>query len=83
MDFLVVGVVGDHVVHEVEEFPSTTTRVVSCFDQPGSHLKRREQGRFAMALILMAVAGQGLAAGQPEHALSPFQCLDVRFFVDA
>lgn len=53
-----VGVVGDDVVHEVEEFDAPPARLVSGRHLAGSDLKSGKQCRGAVPLVVVAMAGQ-------------------------
>lgn len=64
-----VGTAGDDIVHEVEELEAPAARLVGGSDLAGGHLESGEQCGGAVALIVMAVAGQGSAVRQLEIAL--------------
>ena len=66
---LAVGVVGNHVVHEVEELGAPPALGVLGFDLAGGDLERREQGRGATALVVVGKAGERTAVGQLEVTL--------------
>jgi hypothetical protein len=55
---LLVGVGGDHLVHEVEELGAAPALAVLGLDLAGRDLERREQGGCAAALVFMSKAGQ-------------------------
>ena len=78
-----VGMLGYDAVHEVEKLHTAATFVMIALHQPGGHLQSRKQGGCAMPLVVMLKARERFAVGQFQPTLSPFQGLDVRFFVDA
>ena len=78
-----VGVSGDDIIHEVEEFDAPPTRLVRGGDLAGCHLEGSEQGAGAIALVIMAVAGQCPAVRELEIALCPLQRLDRGLLVAA
>jgi len=55
---------------------------VGCNDPSGGDFERREQGRCAVPLVVVALAGQRASVCQLQIALRPLQCLDRRFLVD-
>ena len=59
----VSGVSGDDVVHEVEELDAPPTRLVRGGDLAGGHLEGSEQGAGAIALVIVAMAGQARPFG--------------------
>lgn len=73
-----VGVVGDDVVHEVDEFDAPPARLVS-----GRHLADGDlkQGRGAVLLVVVAMAGQRPALGELQTALRTLQRLDRGLFI--
>ena len=75
------GVSDDQTVHEVEEFRSSATPVVTGFDQSAGHFQRRKQRGCAVPLVIVRETGESSAIGEAQPALSPFQGLDVRFFI--
>jgi hypothetical protein len=70
-----VGVSGDDIIHEVEEFDAPPTRLVRGGDLAGCRLEGSEQGAGAIALVIMAVAGQRPAVRELEIALSAARAL--------
>ena len=77
-----VGMSGDDVVHEVEELDAPPALLVRGRHLAGGHLEGGEQGRGAVALVVVAVAGQRPAVRQLQIALRPLQRLDRRLLVD-
>ena len=51
-------------------------------DLAGEHVESGEQGRRAVALVVVAVAAERSPVGQLQIALGPFERLDVRLLVD-
>jgi hypothetical protein len=51
-------------------------------DPSGGDFERCEQGRGAVALVIVALPGQGASVRQLQIALRPLQCLDRRLLVD-
>ncbi len=66
-----VGVSGDDIIHEVEEFDAPPTRLVRGGDLAGGHFEGGEQRRGAVALIVVAAAGQRPAVGKFQIPLRP------------
>ena len=66
---------GDDVVHEVEELDAPTARLVSRRHLAGGHLESGEQGRGAVALVVVTMAGQrpgrSAASDSPVPAPAP------------
>jgi hypothetical protein len=52
-------------------------------DFAGGHFESGKQGRCAIALVIMALAGQRPSVGQPQVSLRSLQRLDRGLFVDA
>ena len=79
---LAVGIIGDHVVHEVEELGAPPALGVLGFDLAGGDLERREQGRGPAAFVVVGKAGERTAVGQLEVTLRALERLDRRLLVD-
>src|SRR5262245_2095075 len=73
---------GNNAVHEAEELDTTAPLGMRRNDSSSSHFERGEQGRGAVPLVVVALAGQGASVRQLQIALRPFQGLDRRLFVD-
>src|SRR5689334_3697776 len=56
-----VRVVSDYIVHEVEELDAPAAIFVRGRDLAGGHLKSSKQGRSAVALVIVTMAGQSPA----------------------
>ncbi len=78
-----VRIGGDNVVHEVEEFDAPPAFLMSSRYLAGGHFEGGQQRRGAVALIVVAAAGQRPAVGSFRYPCAPLQCLDRRLFVDA
>ena len=74
---------GDDIVHEVEEFDAPPALLVRGRDLAGGHLEGGKQGRGAVALVIVAMAGQRPAVRELQIALRPLQRLDRGLLVDA
>ena len=75
-----VRVSSNDAVHKVEKFDTSAAIFVSGHHLPSGHFEGGKQGRGAIALVVMATAGQRPPAGKLEMALRPFQSLDRWFF---
>ena len=73
---------GNDAVHEAEELDTAAPLGMRRDDPPGGDFKRCEQGRGAVPLVVVALAGQGASVRQLQVALRPLQGLDRRLFVD-
>ena len=73
----------DDLVHEVEELDAPPALLVHGRDFAGGHFESGKQGRCAIALVIMALAGQRPSVGQPQVSLRSLQRLDRGLFVDA
>ena len=80
---LAAGVLGYDAVHEVKELGAAAALVMITLHQPRGHLQSRKQRGRAVPLVIVLKAGEGLAVGQLQPALGPFQSLNVRFFIHA
>jgi hypothetical protein len=78
-----VRIEGDDVVHEIEEFDASPALLVHGSNLAGGHLEGGDQGRGAVALVVVAAAGQGPPIGKLQIPLGTLQCLDRGLFVDA
>lgn len=75
--------VGGHdPVHELQEVGTPAARFVRGGDLAGGDLESGEQGRCSMALVVVALTGQGPSVRQCEIALSPLQGLDRGLLID-
>ena len=79
---LLARIGGDDAVHEVEELDAPAALVMAGGDLAGEDVESGEQGRGAVALVVVAVAAERSPVGQLEIALGPLQRLDVRLLVD-
>ena len=79
---LLVGIAGDHLVHEVEELGAPPAPGVLGLDLAGGDLERREQGGRAAASVLVRLTVERAAVGQLEIALRPLERLDRWLLVD-
>ncbi len=71
------------VVHEAEEFNAAPARLVGCCDLAGGDLEGRKERRGAIALVVMAPAGQRSATGQLQVTLGALQRLDRGLLINA
>ena len=71
-----VRVSGNNIVQEIEELDAPPTRLVRGGDLAGGHLEGGKQGGGAVALIIVAMAGQRPAVRELEIALRSIQRLD-------
>ena len=79
---LAIGVIGDHVVHEVEELDAPPALGVLGLDLAGGDVEGGEERGGATPLVLVGEARERPTAGQLEVTLRPFQRLDRRLLVD-
>ncbi len=75
MEFL-IRMSGDDLVHEVEELHAPSALGMGGRHPSGGDVEGGEQGGRAVALVVMAVAGQGPTIGELQIALRPLQSLD-------
>src|SRR5215813_4683974 len=73
---------GDDAVHEAEELDTAAALGMRRDNPAGGDFERCEQGRRAMPLVVVALAGQGAPIWQLQIALRTLQRLDRRLFVD-
>ena len=77
-----VRVSGDDIVHEIEELDAPPPRLVRGGDLAGRYLEGGKQGGGAVALVIVAMAGQRPAVRELEIALRSLQRLDRGLLVD-
>ena len=75
-------VLGNHVVHEIQELASSTPGRVPGRHLTGGNIQSCKQSRCAMTFIAVAESVHGFAVGHSQKALRPLQRLNVRLFVD-
>ncbi len=73
--------IDDDAVHEMPELDAPAAPVMAGVDQAGDHIQGREQGRGAMAFVLVVETGERFAVGQLQPALGALQRLDVGLLV--
>src|SRR5262245_37768147 len=73
---VVAGIGGEDAVHKVEELEAPAALFVRDDDLTSGDLEGGEQGRGAVAFVVVAVAAQRPAMWQPQISLGPFQGLD-------
>ena len=73
---------GNDAVHEAEELDTAAPLCMRRDDPSGGDFERGKQGRGAVPLVVVALAGQGASIRRLQIALRPLQCLDRRLFVD-
>lgn len=74
---------GSHdAVHEIEELDAPPALVVACHDLAAGDVEGGEQGRGAVARVMVRLPGECPPIGQLQVALSAFEGLDVRLLVD-
>ena len=78
---LAVGIVGHNLVHETQEFPPATPRVVAGFHLAGGHVQSRKQGSRPVPPVSMAEAGARLPVGKTNPALGTLQSLERRLLI--
>ena len=78
-----VRILRDDAVHEIEELPAPSAAVVAGMDQSLMYLQGGEEGRGAVALVLVGVSPQRPPVGEAQPPLGPLQGLDRRLFIDA
>src|SRR5262245_5789459 len=74
---------GNNAVHETEELDTAAALGMRRNDPAGGNFECGEQGRGAMPLVIVALAGQRASVRQLQIALRPLQGLDRRLLVDA
>lgn len=70
---LFVGMLRDHVIHEVEEFSSPSPRVMSDLYLADRYLKSSKECTRAVPLVAVAEPVQGFAIGKMQPALRSLQ----------
>src|SRR5690242_9775969 len=80
---LAIGKGGNDAVHEAEELDAAAALGMRRDHLAGGNLESGEQGCRAVALVVVALAGQGPSVRQLQITLRPLQRLDRRLFVDA
>ena len=78
---LAVRMVGHNLVHEIQEFPSATPRIVGGFHLTGGHVQSRKQCSRPVPRVTMAEAGERLPVGETNPALGTLQSLDRRLLI--
>src|SRR5258708_11087569 len=73
---------GNDAVHEAEELDTAAPLGMRRDNLSGGDFERCEQGRGAMPLVVVALAGQSAPVRQLQITLRPLQGLDRRLFVD-
>lgn len=66
---LCVGIVGNELMHEVEEFTSSSASVMTTFDLTSGDIESSKQGCGAMPLVAVVKSSNGLAVVQPQPPL--------------
>ncbi len=79
---LALRVGGHDLVHEVEELDPPAATIVAGPNLAAGDVEGGEQRRRAMALVVVAAAGERAPALELEGALRPLERLDVRLLVD-
>jgi hypothetical protein len=79
--YLLVGVGGDHLIHEREEFLGAPTRKAATQDFAAGGVQRREQVCGPMTGVVMG-ALFGLRERHGQQRLCPIEGLDLRLLVD-
>src|SRR5713101_7462093 len=79
---LAIGKGGNDAFHEAEELDATTALGMRREHLSGGDVESGEQGCRAVALVIVALAGQRPSVRQLQIALRPLQGLDRRLFVD-
>src|SRR5260370_2829377 len=80
---LLAGIVGNQLIHEIQDLTPAAAKRMSGMYQPASHVEGCKESRGSMAFVLVSKAGQCPAVGQADPALGPFQSLNAGFFVYA
>src|SRR5271169_1290936 len=74
---------GNHAVHETEEFDTAPPLGMLGNNPAAGDFERCKQGRGAVPLVIVALAGQGASVRELQVALRPLQRLDRRLLIDA
>src|SRR6516165_3982128 len=77
------AVLGDDIVHEIEELSSASSRIMPYPNLASCDLQGGEQSAGSMTLVAVTESVQGLAVRQPQPSLCPLQNLNVRLFIHA
>ena len=80
---LALGMGGHDPVHEVEKLDPPPALVVARHHLAADDIEGGEQGRGAVALVVVRPAAEGAAVRQLEITLGAFERLDVRLLVDS
>jgi hypothetical protein len=73
------GVVGDHLVHELEKPSTPSPLVMPSSDLAGCDIERGKERRPPVALVALVKTSDGLPVWKPQPALSMLESLDLRF----
>src|SRR6516225_5967479 len=73
---------GNHTIHEAEKLDAAPPLRMRSKDLSGGDFERRKQGRGAVPLVLVALAGQGASVRELQIALRPLQRLDRQLLID-
>src|SRR6516225_11861396 len=73
---------GNHAVHEAEELDTAPALGMLGNNHAAGDFERCKQGRGAVPLVIVTLAGQGASVRELQVALRPLQCLDRRFLID-
>ena len=73
---LLLGVIGHHFVHEVQELPTPPTVVMTRLHLPGAHIQSGKEGGGAVALVFVVEPLQGLSVGKAQITLCALQGLN-------
>ena len=83
MDFFFVAVGVYEAIHEIQEFPASSTFVMASLNQASGGFESREERGGAMPFVFMSKARNSPSVGQPDVALCPLQSLNARLFIYA
>src|SRR6516164_9026828 len=73
---------GNHAVHEAEELDTAPPLGMLGNNPAAGDFERCKQGRGAVPLVIVALAGQGASVRELQVALRPLQRLDRRLLID-
>jgi hypothetical protein len=73
---------GNDTVHEAEKLDTAPPLRMRGKDFSGGDFELRKQGRCAVSLVVVALAGQGASVRKLQVALRPLQRLDRRLLID-
>lgn len=76
-----VRIVSDNLVHEVEKFDPPAPFVIPPHHLTGSDVKRGEQCRHSLPIVVVRLADHSAASGQVQISLGAFKSLNTGFVI--